>query len=585
SQTMGKLFESVEGGNTMLALAGDGMVAFSETLKTMGDRGNATKKGFDIMADTLSFQGDRAKALFSALKIRVAEFLEHGAARALGFLNKLLDAFVNLPGPVMGVIVRLAMGAAGFVALVGGVASSIAAFKILSATLSTFGGGILGSVLVALGPAIAAIAGLSLAFYAVRQAYDSNMGGFGDRVDALYGQIRIGFLALTQLFSQGGFSGEVRDEFNKGSNGAINFAIQVWLAFNRVKNFIGGVFDGFEAAVDKMQPTIDDLMRAVDNLFGQFGKLSLNTEEAGQAFDAAGGSGKKVGGVLAKVAELVIKGVTAFIDLAAAIVPVATSIGDLIGKVGGLDNILWAAKVGLVAYATYMGVSAVASVASFVAANWGAVASVAALVAKLVAMNGLSIASWASSAATGMKTLMGSASAALGPIAAITAALVAWYVAYDQYRKLQKELDGFKGVNGERREWLQLKTSLGLMSEDERLIRTGMRSRQTDKYLMETYGSADMVPAELRSGLLPTETPSASNTPAVASISPNASGVDPAAISSIASEAVSAAASKMPPAQVTVKGEIDGQVLMSFVAKATDSNSSSSYAPSSVSED
>src|SRR6185369_13687036 len=102
-------------------------------------------------------QTQKMKANFSALKIRVGEFLEEGAARGIKMLNRLMEAFTNLPGPVQRVIVSVAVGAAAFTALLGGVAATIAAVKIAGAALATFGGGVGATIVSALLPAIVVI--------------------------------------------------------------------------------------------------------------------------------------------------------------------------------------------------------------------------------------------------------------------------------------------------------------------------------------------------------------------------------------------------------------------------------------------
>jgi TP901 family phage tail tape measure protein len=581
--TLNKLFTSVEGSQAMAMLAGD-MGAVDAVMKRMRTETGATAKGFDIMAGTLSFQGDRFKALFSALKIRVGEFLEPLAARGLGILNKLMDTFTNLPGPVQGVIVHVALAVSGVVALVGAVTAGIAAFKIAAAAIGTFAGGALGTLATALIPAIALVGALTAGYFILQYAITNNIGGIGDTITRVWGQIKLGTEALIQLFSQGGFSGAVREQFLSGSNSAIQFAIQVWLAFTRVKNFLANVVAGFEASIAEMKPTFAAFGAALDKLLDAFGGLSKTAEENGAAFDSAGRSGRRTGQVLARLAELLVKGATAFVELAAAIVPVVAGIMNFVSSLGDAETLITVAKTALVGFATYMVASAVPALWSMASGGISAAAGIAKVLVQLIAANGLSIGGAFSAAASGLGSLVTGAAAALGPIGAVTAAITALYLAFDQFQKLSAAWNDEAGSDM----WKKFKNDIGITSDAEYQKELGIhqgadfdkRQQQRMADAFENRPQATMSPATI-----PGAAPTPATSPAVASVQPpQASGIDQSAVQTVASQAASAAVSKVPAPNYSFTMQVNEEVLGRVTARASSSAAAASYGPASVSE-
>lgn len=580
ASSLNKLFTSVEGSSAMSMLAGD-MGSVDAMMKEMNGNTGATKKGFDIMAQGMSFQTDKLKANFSALKIRIGEFLEPIAARGLGYLNRLLGWFTNLPGPVQGAIVGILSAAAGLVTLVGAVAAGIAAFKILSAGLMTFGGGALGTVVAALGPAIALIGLFYGAFKLLQKAYDEDIGGVGQWFDRLYSQVSLAFEAITQLFTDGGFSGAVREQFLSGSNSAIDFAIQIWLAVNRVKNFLSNLVDGFMSFANQMGPTFKGLTGAVDKLMDSFGILSKTTEEAGTAFDDAGVAGQRTGVFLAKVVEVAIRFATAVINLSANIVPFLAGVASLVDKLGGLESIFWLVKTAAEAFGVYMLLTLSASIVDFGA-------SLGPLGVKLVTLaSGLNIGAVASAFSAAMRGMLASTAAAMGPIAALTAAVMALYLAYTQWQALSKSIEGTKDQSGKSHFWSDIRTKmrsdLGIDSEEETFRRMGGHVDTASERSLKAR-EAQLAAAGGPTSTIPNTTPSdMSSMPALASLGPSQS-MDPQAFASAAGAAAAAAASNRPSPTYVFKGEVDGQTLISFVKKASDADKSNGYEPNSSQE-
>ena len=113
---------------------------------------------------------------------------------------------------------------------------------------------------------------------------------------------------MKQLFSDGGFSGEVREELGRAENQGIrNFAIRAFVIVNRIKNFFSGLTEGFGAAMERAQPAFDAFMNAVRGLGEAFGFLSseANPEENAAQFESAGEAGATVGDKLGKFVEFI----------------------------------------------------------------------------------------------------------------------------------------------------------------------------------------------------------------------------------------------------------------------------------------
>lgn len=577
AKSLETLFESVEGGQAMAMLAGD-MGAVDAQLKAMKDGAGATKGGFDIMSQGLDFQTQKLKANFSALKIRIGEFLEPLAAGGARILNRVMDWFTSLPGPVQKSIVSIAAAAAGIVTLVGGFAMGIATVKILTAALLTFGGGALGTVVAALAPAIAGLGLLYGAFKLIQKAYDENIAGFGDWFDRIYGQAKLGIDAITQLFTQGGFSGAVREEFLKGSNPVINFAIQVYLAFNRIENFIENLIDGFMSFANEMGPTFDGLRAAVDKLLDSFGVLSLETNDAGTAFDDAGAAGRKTGIFLAKLVEIAIQGITAFINFTAEIIPFIKSVSSAADSLGGFKGILLLARDALIAYTAFQTGSAIVGVVEFGIQNAAAAVKVVAFAQSLSiqgAVNGFRAA---------MTAMGASSAAALIPIAATAAAIASLMVAFDQYQKLAKELEGSKDQFGKSHAWhdfsTKLRFDLGIDNQAEYEKRLGVVTGGDWDAQQSFQARQRQLDA---AAISPSPVVSASTSPAIASIQPAAS-FDAGQTEAAASAAASAAVSKVPPPNYTFIMQTDEGVLGRVTAKAQNASGALNYSPSSVAE-
>jgi TP901 family phage tail tape measure protein len=151
------------------------------------------------------------------------------------------------------------------------------------------------------------VAALSLTFASLRVAAEKNIGGVGRLFGQAGSTIGTTARALFQLFSEGGFTGDLRAKFLEGGNAGVNMAVRIWLAFNRLKAFGAGVWAGFEAGLQRLSPVFEGFTAVVDRLGAAFGGGKTNDVKAArQAFDEMGASGQRVGGSLAGVGAVLV---------------------------------------------------------------------------------------------------------------------------------------------------------------------------------------------------------------------------------------------------------------------------------------
>lgn len=312
--TFSNLFGSIDGIKGALALTANNGGKFVEVLGQMQNKANATDKAFAIMEQTSGFQEKRFDALKKNALIFVGQGLEPLKASVLSVANAVLSAFTKIPAPIRDAAVRFVSAAIAVGAVVGAVLSAKIAVSTFLAAAGTSAAGVVSAML----PIVATLGAVVLAFYAVREAYDRNMGGIADFIDAWVDKAVLAWDALKQVFSEGGFSGAVRDELNKAENmGLKNFVVGVYLAFNRISNFFGSLADSFYDTLNTMEPVFTAFKDAVSGLSDAFSSLYETNDpaDATSKFEAFGAAGAAVGKVLASVAGAVVKIFTAGVQL------------------------------------------------------------------------------------------------------------------------------------------------------------------------------------------------------------------------------------------------------------------------------
>jgi TP901 family phage tail tape measure protein len=332
NDSMGQLFGSIDGIKAALALtSGDGK-KFDEVLGQMGSSAGATDRAFAIMSKTTKFQADRFKALGTNALLLIGDALEPLRVKVLSFANAVLEGFGKIPKPILETGVRMVALVAGVVSLAGAVTMLKSGLQIGALAMRAFGMSAGGGLLATFGPALAIIALAAAGIYAFRYAVDNNLGGLGERFGGTFSQIKLAFTAIGQLFTDGGFSGEVRDAFNEGGNGAINFAIQVYVVAGRIKGFLEGIAEGFGQTMDTAGPIFEQLGNAFERVGTALGMVSVSTSENAAAFDGAKGSGASFGATIAKVGIFLAQVVTNVLNFAAGVARVWDTMSEPFGR-------------------------------------------------------------------------------------------------------------------------------------------------------------------------------------------------------------------------------------------------------------
>jgi TP901 family phage tail tape measure protein len=168
------------------------------------------------------------------------------------------------------------------------------------------------------GPVTLVLGAIAAAFYGVKYAYEHNLGGIGDRINEWVSKLRLAWNAVTQVFSDGGFSGAVRTELNKAENSGIkNFAISAYVWFQRIKHFFEGLVKGFDEGMTRARPAIDALGKAFERLGDVLGLTTKNDPSANKdKWQKWGEVGARVGNSFATAIEWVANAITAVVEVA-----------------------------------------------------------------------------------------------------------------------------------------------------------------------------------------------------------------------------------------------------------------------------
>ena len=91
ADSMSKLFGSIEGLNSILALTANGSATFTDILGSMGKRTGETDRAFEKMANTSKFQGERFDALKNNALILIGQAISPFKVAILKAANAILD--------------------------------------------------------------------------------------------------------------------------------------------------------------------------------------------------------------------------------------------------------------------------------------------------------------------------------------------------------------------------------------------------------------------------------------------------------------------------------------------------------------
>jgi TP901 family phage tail tape measure protein len=284
---------------------------------------------------TFSGQIDVLKANFSGLLTVIGEpfgkALKPAVEALNSFIASLKDAFAQIPDDVKTGIAQVFLVGSAILAVVGSILAGQAAFAVVGTVISALGVTI-GTVLVpllAVGAAIAAVALLWEGFQA--NAASAGGGALGAFSEAIAG-IKLAFQGLIQIFSDGGFSGQVREDLNKAENGGIKgFVIKVALWVERIRNFFRGMSEGFSTAISAAQPIFDTLVGVIKQIAAAFGVSVGPANDNISAWNSAAEIGNTVGQVFGIIASLLVGALTTGLQIARDAILLMMEVWDIVG--------------------------------------------------------------------------------------------------------------------------------------------------------------------------------------------------------------------------------------------------------------
>jgi TP901 family phage tail tape measure protein len=299
SQSLEKLFGSTEAATVAMGLMRNGGADLAARMRELAGAHDAASQA----AEKLITEQQRFNVLSDQSWTIIGKSLLPVKDAIFGTLNAFLEGFNKTNPGIIRFVTLTVLVVSGISVLVGSVAAASAGFTILSAASAALGISFAGTAAMiwsALWPALLVIGALGLAFAAVKIAYDQNLGGFGDKVREVWGEVKLAFTALEELFSGGGFTDGTWQELEKHS-GIRDFAISVWGWVQKIENFFRGIGAGFIDHIKFVHPLLDSIGRAIYAIVDALGLFSTSGANSATVFDMFGGAGYAVGHVLGVV--------------------------------------------------------------------------------------------------------------------------------------------------------------------------------------------------------------------------------------------------------------------------------------------
>jgi TP901 family phage tail tape measure protein len=339
--------------HAMVGKDGIGSVAdaIDSLRKKMDDAAGTASKFSAAMLDTLKGQMDVLASSGDSLAIILGESF-----------GQVFKPFVHAIATMVQEFARLAekmpswakKGAAAFIVLtavllaVGGAITVVIGLVMAATPLMAAFGAASSAVMGVLLPLVAGIAAF-VAIVAVGVALvRNNVGGLGDSFDRFAKRVKLGWDAVSQLFTTGRLSGSILGELNKVENSGLKtFVKNLYWAWNRIKIFFSGISEGFGAAMTLLGPSISQLSGAFLELGKAFGFIGAEGTKTFNMFDAEtfqtigmviGGVAAGIIAVIAKVVQVVVMAITMLAKwwgvLASGVSWVVTQIEIVFAKIG-----------------------------------------------------------------------------------------------------------------------------------------------------------------------------------------------------------------------------------------------------------
>lgn len=312
-----KLFHSLEGKNTVMAIAAQNGAKFNEVMEAMGKSGGATETAFAKIAATSEYQGKLLTAAINNATIRVGEVLEPVKARIVGAVRAIVDAFNALPVPVIRAITYIGALSFALMGVMGAFLLVKGAMILWPILLGDIAIGI-GTIYLALAPLMPLIIALATAAGILYVAWTDDIGGIATSLTDWYESAAEVVDGLVQLFtSSNGGVGQIPAELHDKlvAKGLWPTVEAIYIFGERIMDFLRGAWSGFVAAFKVAASFVTTVARAVLGLGGILWWVAAPIVElVARMFDWSAGSeaasttmdglGKVVGFVLGMILAL-----------------------------------------------------------------------------------------------------------------------------------------------------------------------------------------------------------------------------------------------------------------------------------------
>jgi len=250
----------------------------------MSNAGGTAEEFRDKMLDTFEGQKTLLKGTLQTFGVALGEpfaaVFKPIVKVIVAVLNGLLKVFNAIPKPIKTFFAALITAFGAILAVSGGALLLKGVISLVLIVVKALGV-TLGGLIAAAWPVVLAIAALIAVIQTFKIAYERNLGGFADFVKKTYEKVKLFWNALGQLFSQGGFSGKVKDELlNAENQGLKRFVITVWRIIERLKDAWRGLSEGFTETLDELKPTFNLFTEAFKEIADEVGKLFGDLGEA-----------------------------------------------------------------------------------------------------------------------------------------------------------------------------------------------------------------------------------------------------------------------------------------------------------------
>jgi len=267
----------------------------------------------EALLDTAQGQKELLQGSIETLKTVVGE-------GALPIMKVIRMALFNVTSAITNLLnamppsVRTAI--LGVFGAIGGIVASAGAFLVLKGIFVVLGLSITGLALsflklaLVMAPITLLFAGLAVSAFAAFKAITKGTGLAADSWSNFVDKVKLGFTAITELWTSGALSSETTKELEKVENQGLMPILESFNRFlNRAEAFWEGLKAGFDVGVEGLTEPMRELRQAVAELFGRDGETL--TGPIGEWKTA----GQEVGATLGGLGEIMLRVFTGAIKL------------------------------------------------------------------------------------------------------------------------------------------------------------------------------------------------------------------------------------------------------------------------------